>query len=66
LPIDVAYAGNRVPMVTDSVTIFGTATRATYTMSPSSSCAIDVDSLVCSTSFSMCGRATSHMSRELM
>jgi hypothetical protein len=66
LPIDVAYAGKRVPMVTASVTIFGTATRATYTMSPPSSWAIDVDSWVCDTSRSICGRATSHMVSESM
>ena len=29
LPIEVATAGNRVPMVTASVTILGTATRDT-------------------------------------
>jgi hypothetical protein len=61
LPIEVAGAGKRVPMVTARVTILGTATRATYTMSAPSSWAIEVDSLVWATSFSMCGRATSHM-----
>ncbi len=64
LPSEVCIAGNRVPIVTASVTIFGTATRATYTMSEPSSWAIDVDSRVRATSASMCGRAISHRPRE--
>ncbi len=57
-------AGNRVPIVTASAMIFGTATLATYTMSEPSSWAIELDSWVCATSASMCGRATSHRPRD--
>jgi hypothetical protein len=60
LPCEVRTAGNLVPMVTRSVMIFGTATRATYTMSEPSSWDMDDDSLVAATRFSMCGRAMSH------
>ena len=59
-PIDVAYAGKRVPMCTDKPMIFGTATRAVYTMSDPSSCDIELDSFVVATSDSRCGCATSH------
>jgi len=48
-----------VPIVTASVTILGTATRATYTMSGPSSYATDEDSRVRATGCSMCVRATS-------
>ena len=59
-PIDVAAAGNRVPMCTEMAMIFGTGTRAVYTMSLPSSCDIELDSPVCSTSATRCGRAMSH------
>ena len=49
-----------MPICTASATIFGTATRATYTMSEPSSCATEHDSPVGDDSFSMCGRAISH------
>ena len=41
--------------------IFGTGTRATYTMSLPSSCDIELDSPVCATSASRCGRASSQI-----
>jgi hypothetical protein len=57
-------AGNLVPMVTASATIFGTATLATYTMSGPSSWAMEEDSWVRATRYSMCGLATSHRLRD--
>ena len=60
-PIDAATAGNRVPMCTERAMIFGTGTRATYTMSLPSSWAIELDSWVRATSASMCGRASSQI-----
>ena len=60
-PIDVATAGNRVPMWTAIAMILGTDTRATYTMSLPSSCDMELDSLVCATNASRCGRASSQM-----
>ena len=65
-PIEVATAGNRVPMWTDRAMIFGTGTRATYTMSLPSSCDIELDSPVCATSASRCGRASSQMPSAAM
>ena len=46
--------------------IFGTGTRATYTMSLPSSCDIELDSPVCATSASRCGRASSQMPSAAM
>ena len=60
-PIEVATAGKRVPMCTAREMIFGTGTRATYTMSLPSSCDIELDSPVCATSASRWGRASSQM-----
>ena len=60
-PIDVAVAGNRVPICTEIPMIFGTGTRAVYTMSLPSSCDIELDSCVACTNDCRCGRATSHM-----
>ncbi|MEY3265932.1 MAG: hypothetical protein RJA15_378, partial [Actinomycetota bacterium] len=65
-PIDVAIAGNRVPICTDMPMIFGTATRAVYTMSLPSSCDIELDSFVLLTKSTKCGRAISHMPCALM
>jgi hypothetical protein len=53
-------------MWTDRAMIFGTATRATYTMSLPSSWDIELDSPVCATSASRCGRASSQMPRAAM
>ena len=53
-------------MCTDKAMIFGTGTRATYTMSLPSSCDIELDSPVWATSASMCGRASSQMPRAAM
>ena len=47
-------------MSTRRAMIFGTATRATYTMSEPSSWAIDDDSPVRATRSPRCGRAMSH------
>ena len=60
--MEVATAGNRVPMLTDSAMIFATGTRAVYTMSLPSSCDIELDSCVRATRAARCGRATSHRS----
>ena len=46
--------------------IFGTETRAVYTMSEPSNCDIELDSFVRETSDSRCGRAISHMPCALM
>ncbi|MFJ4831838.1 hypothetical protein ACIP79_18265 [Streptomyces sp. NPDC088747] len=51
-------------MSTRRVMIFGTETRATYTMSEPSSWVIEEDSRVRATSASMWGRAISHRPRE--
>ena len=65
-PIDVAMAGNRVPICTDIPMILGTGTRAAYTMSLPSSCDIELDSFVLPTRSTRCGRAMSHIPCALM
>ena len=59
-------AGKRVPICTDKPMIFGTGTRAVYTMSLPSNCDIELDSCVCDTNDTKCGRAISHMPCALM
>ena len=59
-PIEVAWAGNRVPTAIDTVMIRRrVGTRATYTTSDPSSTDIDDDSWTSVTSVSMWGRPTS-------
>jgi hypothetical protein len=58
-PIDVAYAGRRVPTASVMLMIRRVGTRATYTISVSSSTDSDDDSLIAATSASMWGSAIS-------
>src|SRR4051794_27513217 len=62
-PIDVAYAGNRVPTLIATVMMRLVGTRATYTMSSPSRTDTDDDSRTSATSRSRCGSATSGSDR---
>ena len=58
-PIDVANAGNRVPMLIRTDMMRRVGTRATYTMSVPSSTDAEVDSWIAAASCSRCGCAIS-------